>query len=206
MFHEALEDIKNRYLTRFVLYNVFSREEQDIDLFNGRSTGAGRAFLETLMPADDDRRGLRVRTRRDDRRGRGRRCSLAGVPSEHVHLERFGVPDSGAAPVEPGDAPQAQITIMIDGTAARHGLPRPASVDPRRRAARRNRPALLVQGRHVLHLPRPSCSRAGAMDKNFTLEPPISMRAIVLTCQAHPLTERVVISYDDECVINRSIQ
>ncbi|MGH6612115.1 MAG: FAD-binding oxidoreductase, partial [Burkholderiaceae bacterium] len=36
MFHEALEDLKDRYLTRFSLYNVFSRETQDVELFNGR--------------------------------------------------------------------------------------------------------------------------------------------------------------------------
>ena len=31
MFHEALEDLKDRYLTRFRLYNVFSREAQEVD-------------------------------------------------------------------------------------------------------------------------------------------------------------------------------
>src|SRR5215467_2154002 len=36
MFHETLEDLKDRYLARFVLYNVFSRELQEVELFNGR--------------------------------------------------------------------------------------------------------------------------------------------------------------------------
>ena len=36
LFQEELEDLKDRYLTRFALYHVFSREQQDVPLFNGR--------------------------------------------------------------------------------------------------------------------------------------------------------------------------
>ncbi len=51
MFHEALEDLKDRYLTRFRLYNVFSREEQDVALFNGRIDAAKvQQFIATLIP------------------------------------------------------------------------------------------------------------------------------------------------------------
>ena len=35
------------------------------------------------------------------------------------------------------------------------------------------------------------------MDKNFSLEQPDVDDGFVLTCQAHPLTERVVISFDE---------
>ncbi|MDP1244346.1 phenylacetic acid degradation protein, partial [Klebsiella pneumoniae] len=42
---EALEDLKDRYLDRFALYHVLSRQAQDIALFNGRLDGAkARAF------------------------------------------------------------------------------------------------------------------------------------------------------------------
>ena len=35
------------------------------------------------------------------------------------------------------------------------------------------------------------------MDRNFALEPHEVAAGFVLTCQAHPLTERVVISFDE---------
>ena len=35
------------------------------------------------------------------------------------------------------------------------------------------------------------------MDKNFTLEPSEMDQGFVLTCQARPLTDRVVVSYDE---------
>ena len=53
LFHEELEDLKDRYLSRFALYNLFSREQQEIDLFNGRLDGAKvKAFADTLLPVD----------------------------------------------------------------------------------------------------------------------------------------------------------
>ena len=36
MFREELEDLKNEHLDRFGLIHILSREQQDIDLFNGR--------------------------------------------------------------------------------------------------------------------------------------------------------------------------
>jgi ring-1,2-phenylacetyl-CoA epoxidase subunit PaaE len=35
------------------------------------------------------------------------------------------------------------------------------------------------------------------MEKNYTLEPAEIAQGFVLTCQAHPVSERVVVSYDE---------
>jgi ring-1,2-phenylacetyl-CoA epoxidase subunit PaaE len=35
------------------------------------------------------------------------------------------------------------------------------------------------------------------MDKNYTLEPDEIARGFVLTCQSHPVSERVVVSFDE---------
>lgn len=198
IFSEALEDLKDRYLTRFTLYHVFSREEQDVALFNGRLDRARvLAFLDTLIPAetidaaficgpggmiDEVRDGLLA----------------GGVPDERVHLERFGVP--GSAPVhhvEPGDAPQARVTIIADGV-------------KRDVEFRAQDPSILdVALRAGMDLPYACkggvCCTCRAkviegkvrMDKNYTLEKADVDAGYVLTCQAHPLTEKVVISYDE---------
>jgi len=198
IFSETLEDLKDRYMTRFTMYHVFSREEQDVELFNGRLDRARVAsFLDTLIPADTiDAAFICGPGGMIDEVEAGLLAS--GVDAERIHLERFGVPDSSPAHhVEAGDAPQARITIIADGL-------------KREMDFRAEDPSILeVALRAGMDLPY-SCKggvcctcRAKViegkvrMDKNFTLEQPDVDAGYVLTCQSHPLTERVVISFDD---------
>jgi ring-1,2-phenylacetyl-CoA epoxidase subunit PaaE len=198
MFAEALEDLKNRYLARFTLYNLFSREEQEVPLFNGRLDAAKvAAFMDTLLPVDTIDEAFIC--------GPGAMIDEveaallgAGLSAEHIHLERFGVPDAAPAHhAEAGDAPQATIVVVADGLR-------------REMAFNATDPSILdVALRAGMDLPY-SCKggvcctcRAKVvegkvrMDKNYTLEQPDVDAGYVLTCQAHPLTERVVISFDE---------
>ncbi|MFN4062937.1 phenylacetate-CoA oxygenase/reductase subunit PaaK [Azoarcus communis] len=198
IFAEALEDLKDRYMTRFTLYHVFSREEQEVPLFNGRLDRARVAsFLDTLIPADNiDAAFICGPGAMIDEVEAG--LLAGGLTAERIHLERFGIPDSGPAHhVEAGDAPQARITVIADGL-------------KREMEFRATDPSILdVALRAGMDLPY-SCKggvcctcRARVlegkvrMDKNYTLEQPDVDAGFVLTCQAHPLTERVVISFDD---------
>lgn len=198
IFAEALEELEARYPTRFTLYQVFSREEQDVPLFNGRlDKGRVVAFLDTLLPPDTIDAAFIC--------GPGSMIDeveaallAGGLAADRIHVERFGVPGSGPAHhVEAGDAPQATITIIADGL-------------EREMAFRADDPSILdVALRDGMDLPY-SCKggvcctcRAKVlegkvrMDKNYTLAQADVDAGYVLTCQAHPLTERVVISYDD---------
>lgn len=198
IFAEALEDLKDRYMTRFTLYHVFSREEQEVPLFNGRLDRARVAsFLDTLIPADNiDAAFICGPGAMIDEVEAG--LLAGGLTAERIHLERFGIPESGPAHhVEAGDAPQARITVIADGL-------------KREMEFRATDPSILdVALRAGMDLPY-SCKggvcctcRARVlegkvrMDKNYTLEQPDVDAGFVLTCQAHPLTERVVISFDD---------
>jgi ring-1,2-phenylacetyl-CoA epoxidase subunit PaaE len=198
LFQEELEDIKDRYLARFTLYNLFSREHQEVELFNGRLDAAKvRAFAEALLPADTIDEAFVC--------GPGAMLDEVaaalhglGLPAGQVHLERFGVP--GSAPghhVEPQDAPHALITVIADGVkrevefrqgdasildaALRSGLDLPYSCKGGMCCTCRGK---LLEGR-------------ARMDKNYSLEPKDLAAGFILTCQAHPLSERVVVSYDE---------
>ncbi len=198
MFGEALEDLKNRYLSRFVMFNLFSREEQEVDLFNGRLDRAKvLALVETLVPVDTiDAAFICGPGQMIDDVESG--LLAAGMQAEQIHLERFGVPDSAPAHhAEPGDAAHARITIIADGlkremefrvednsildVALAAGMDLPYSCKGGVCCTCRAR---VVEGRV-------------RMDKNYTLEQPDVDAGYVLTCQAHPLTERVVISFDE---------
>ena len=124
----------------------------------------------------------------------------AGLPRTAVHVERFGIPPDVAAQPRPahapGDAAQARVRIVRDGVArevafeagdtsilaaaARAGLDVPFSCKSGVCATCR---AKLLEGRV-------------RMDRNFALEVADLEAGFVLACQSHPLTERVVLSFD----------
>jgi ring-1,2-phenylacetyl-CoA epoxidase subunit PaaE len=198
MFLEALEDLKDRYLQRFALHCLFSRDHQEVALFNGRlDREKVLALVGSLVPVetideafvcgpgamiDEVERALRDR----------------GLPAARIHLERFGVP--GAPPahrVEPGDAPRATIEVVIDGTRREVEFfeSDPSILD----AALRAGIELPYSCRGGMCCTCRCKVLAGSvrMDKNYSLEARDLAAGFALTCQAHPLTERVVISFDD---------
>jgi ring-1,2-phenylacetyl-CoA epoxidase subunit PaaE len=198
MFLEALEDLKDRYLQRFTLHCLFSRDHQDVALLNGRlDREKVLALVESLVPVDtiDEAFVCGPGGMIDEVESALRDC---GLPAARIHLERFGVP--GAAPahrVEPGDAPHATIEVVIDGSrreveffesdpsildaALRAGIELPYSC--------RGGMCCTCRGKVLAGSVR--------MDKNYSLEPRDLEAGFALTCQAHPLTERVLISFDD---------
>ena len=137
------------------------------------------------------------------------RCirTSAGVPAERIYSERFTsptlenlTPDARrAAVVQPDpEAPagQVQLTVLIDGKS--HEL-----------AMRTDQHVLDVALSAGLDLPY-SCKAgvcctcrakvldgAVVMDKNFTLEADEMAQGFVLSCQARPTSDRLVVSYDE---------
>jgi len=198
MFHEALWELKDRYMARFALHNVFSREEQEAELLNGRIDAAkARAFLEALVPVDDIDEAFVCgpASMIDEVEGA---LLAAGVPRNHVHVERFGVPGAAvAAPVDDAEAAEARVTLVVDGVRREIDF-------------HRGQHSILEAGRAAgIDLPFSCkggmCSTCRAkllegevkMAKNYALEPHEVASGFVLTCQSYPLTERVVISFDD---------
>ncbi len=202
MFKEELEDLKNRFLTRLSLFPVFSREQVDSPLGTGRLDraklgeilasgvvhlpGISEAFICGPFGMNDEAEAAL----RD-----------AGLAPERIHVERFGVPPSAEeaalhAP-RPGDARGAVITVVRDGltreieylnddpsildAAARAGMDVPYSCKSGVCGTCR---AKLMEGQV-------------RMDRNFALEKGEVESGFVLTCQAHPLTDKVCVSFDE---------
>lgn len=201
MFKEELEDLKNRHLTRLALHPVFSREPVDAPLNAGRINRDKLAlFLRTLVNVQDvDLAYVCGPHAMNDEAEAALR--EAGLAADRIHVERFGVPGgapSAATPAEqPGDAPQAMVTVIRDGltrvlpfeavdghllqAAARAGMDVPYSCKSGVCGTCRAR---LLSGQV-------------RMDRNFALEPADLAAGFVLTCQAHPLTPVVTVSFDD---------
>ncbi len=201
MFREALEDLKNRHLDRFAAYYVFSREPQDIDLFNGRLDAARiGAFLSSLVPpATIDEAwlcgpaGMLAEARQA--------LTAAGVAADRIHVEHFGTADlpvpteTFAAAEEAADL--ARVTVIADGLRRelRLGAHGPSILDAAR-AAGLDLPFSCKSG---------VCSTCRArlregtvrMMRNFALMQRDLDAGFILSCQAHPTSEQVVVSFDD---------
>ena len=198
MFKEELEDLKNRYLSRLVLHPVFSREDMDSPIHSGRLDADKIGALVKLAGPVDQAFVCGPHALNDVAEAA---LLAAGVLPERIHAERFGVPPSEAdstlhAP-KAGDATTAIITVLRDG------LRREVAFEPS------DESILAAASRAGLEVPF-SC-RSGVcatcrakvlegqvrMDRNFALEKSELAAGFVLTCQAHPLTDRVVISFDE---------
>ena len=201
MFKEELEDLKNRTMARLVLHHVFSDEATDAPLNMGVMNRDKIAeFLATVVPAAGiDHAYICGPFQMNDETEAA--LLAAGVTEERIHIERFGLaPQAGGAVLhqaQPGDAEHARIVIVRDGMR-------------REIAFRRNQPSIL-DAASAAGLEVPFSCTSGVcgtcraklvegqvrMERNFALDPAEVAGGFVLTCQAHPLTERVVLSFDD---------
>jgi|UniRef100_C6BKZ5 ring-1,2-phenylacetyl-CoA epoxidase subunit PaaE len=199
IFAEALEDLKDRYLDRFALYHVLSRQPQEVTLFNGRlDADKVRAFLATLIPpADIDAAFICGPSSMIDAVERA--LVEAGVPRARVHAERFGVP-VGDGPVKPRQraavAGEVALTVVLDGKSHEVPMSGDAKVLDSALGAGLDLPYACKGGVCCTCRAKVLEGRV-EMEKNFTLEDWEIEQGFVLTCQARPLTQRVVVSYDD---------
>jgi ring-1,2-phenylacetyl-CoA epoxidase subunit PaaE len=217
LFREELEDLKDRYLGRFTLLHVLSRnEESSAPLLEGRITGGKvTALAATLFkPAEVAHvflcgPGSMIKEARD--------ALLAlGVPRAKIHHEFFA-PAGGArrtqAAQEVAKAPSPQPSpqgeresasrsaqgteaiAVLDGIRHRFIVPPGGHVVDAALAAGIRVPysckggmcctcrARLVEGQVEMTL-------------NYSLEPWEIERGFILTCQAVPKSDRLVVDYD----------
>jgi ring-1,2-phenylacetyl-CoA epoxidase subunit PaaE len=206
MFLDEVLALKNRYLTRFAVAFVMSREPQDVEWFNGRIDAAkvGEFARHDLRVADVDEFFVC---------GPGTMCdevpaALGALGARgRIHVERFTpvagaeapaapVPDAGSAPAAQAGA-DAEVTVVMDGRRRRFRMPRGGE------------PILDAAGRAGLDLPF-SC-RAGVcstcraklvsgsaeMEHNVALEDWEVEAGYILCCQARPTSPALEISYDE---------
>ncbi|MEO7008012.1 MAG: 2Fe-2S iron-sulfur cluster-binding protein, partial [Caldimonas sp.] len=202
MFMEEIEDLKNRYLTRLVLHLVFSQEHMEVPLNSGRLTREKLAeFIGPLVdPASIDHAFVCGPHGVNDEAEAA--LLAAGVAAERIHIERFGIPvPAGAAPpkqaVRAGDAAQARVVIVRDGLSreidfrAEHGNILDAAADAGLEVPFSCKSGVCCTCRAKL------LEGEVRMERNFALEKHEVAAGFVLTCQSHPLTDRVVLSFDE---------
>jgi ring-1,2-phenylacetyl-CoA epoxidase subunit PaaE len=204
MFKEEIEDLKDRYMTRLVLHHVFSDEHTDAPLNMGvMNRDKIGDFLRSVVPADRiDHVFVCGPFQMNDEAEAA--LLAAGVPEDRIHIERFGVPLPAAGSVgavmhqaSPDDAEQAKVVIVRDGLQREITFSRdqPSILDAAS-AAGMEVPFSCTSG--VCGTCRAKLVEGQVrMERNFALDKKEVAAGFILTCQAHPTTERVVLSFDE---------
>jgi ring-1,2-phenylacetyl-CoA epoxidase subunit PaaE len=198
MFNEALQDLKDRYTDRLTLIHVLSRQAQEVPLLEGRIDGPKvQALINAFLPVpsmeevfvcgpegmiEDTEAALRQ----------------AGVKPERIHSERFNssTPARPAA-VAPALAPEGpQVTVVLDGKSHVLVVPPHQAVLDAAVEAGLDVPFACKAG--VCCTCRAKVMQGSAlMAKNFTLTAAECAQGFVLTCQARPTSDNLVLSYDE---------
>ena len=204
MFKEEIEDLKNKYLARLVLHHVFSDEHTDAPINSGvMNRDKIGEFLRALVAAKSISHAFVCGPYQMNDEAEAALLA-AGVPEDRIHIERFGIAPQAAQAVgavihqaQPGDAELAKVTIIRDGLR-------------REIEFRKDQPSILdCASAAGLEVPF-SCTSGVCgtcrakliegqvrMERNFALDKKEVEAGFVLTCQAHPTTERVVLSFDE---------
>ncbi|MEP6562383.1 MAG: 1,2-phenylacetyl-CoA epoxidase subunit PaaE [Nakamurella sp.] len=200
MFLEELEDLKNLYPARFQLIHVLGQELTEVEMLSGRLDveRLGR-ILDTILPVDDVDEWFLCGPLAMTDAVRGVLLER-DVDAARVHRELFhlGVPLPRRPPIVDPGTPVAgsNVTVILDGRSLSFTLPADGdSILDATLRARSDAPyacknavcgtcrARVVEGRVE-------------MDSNYALEPDEVSRGFVLTCQSHPVTDRVVVDFD----------
>jgi ring-1,2-phenylacetyl-CoA epoxidase subunit PaaE len=195
IFKDALDDLKDRYLARFEVIHVFSREQQAVPLLNGRLSAEKLRTLATSLldvPSYDEIFicGPEPMTME----ARDTLIDLGADPT-HVHLELFGSFAPSAPRVHADTEDRRRLTDIYNGVKT--------EVDA-------HPDDTVLEAGEFAGLDLPYSCRGGVcstcrakvldgaveMDHNYALEPWETEAGFVLTCQSHPTTDHVVVDYD----------
>ena len=199
LFRTNLDDLKDKYLSRFSVYHVLSREQQDIAALNGYIDAEKiKAWLKDVVPA----------ARIDHAFICGPEAMLetiaaalqeAGMGSEKIHTERFVSAHGGKPqpkPVIDTTAPPAHTArLIVDGKQRDIPVAEGEAVLDAALRAGMDLPFACKGG---------MCSTCRAkvlegeveMSLNYALEPWETEAGFVLTCQSHVKTPHVTIDFD----------
>lgn len=200
IFFEELEGIKNKYLNRFNLINILSRERTDAPVNSGRINNEKLTVLNKLIDYETidefficgpEKMIFCVKDYLEQ----------AGIDKKKIHFELFGT--KGIKKQEAGGRKEmadtgfkSNITVKLDGRSFdfKLGFEEGNILD-----------AALQQGADL-----PYACKGGvcctckakllegevAMDVHWGLEQEEIDQGFILTCQSHPKTENVVVDFD----------
>ncbi|MBY0240441.1 MAG: phenylacetate-CoA oxygenase/reductase subunit PaaK [Burkholderiaceae bacterium] len=200
IFKGELGDLKDIYTDRLNIVYVMSREQQDIELFNGRITKEkAKDFLRLWVnPADYDT--AFICGPEDMMHGVSEALTEAGMPKSNIKIELFAasIPKHQHKPRAAAElgAQLTEVTVVMDGNHTTFTMDK-------------DKESILDAGLRAGIDMRYSCKGGVCstcrckvldgkvdMDVNYALEDYEIARGFVLSCQSFPVSDKVVVDFD----------
>jgi ring-1,2-phenylacetyl-CoA epoxidase subunit PaaE len=204
MFREQLEFLKDRFMDRFTLIHILSREDQDVPILNGRiDANKIKALVNTgaIDPKAADGvflcgPGEMIEVARESLEG-------IGVAHDKIHYELFTPADGQTPRKSPTKAQReaaeqgVKVEVVLDGTKRSFTLSDPEDT------------VLEAAHKHGLELPfsckggmcctcRCKVAKGTAeMDVNYSLEPWEVEAGFTLACQTRPTSDELTLDFDE---------
>lgn len=200
IFFDELEALKNKYMERFNLVNILSRERTDTDVFYGRIDAKKLAVLEKLIPLQNFNE-IYLCGPEELVFATSAYFTEQGFDPSHIHFELFTTPgQKHSATMQKKESgfqgAASKVNIRLDGRSfdfnlAFNGV---SILD-----------AALQQGADLPYACKGGvCATCRAklvsgeveMDVNYALEKEEIEQGFILTCQSHPRSETVSVDFD----------
>lgn len=200
IFKEELEGLKNEYMDRLRLTHILSRENLGTPLLKGRidrekTNKLFNVFLEANLPdavyiCGPEEMILDVKES----------MLTNGLDPKSIHFELFTSPETAKkAPVEKYDGPQidSNVSVILDGD--RFDLHLESDGENLLDAATKAGADLpfACKGGVCCTCKAKIIEGEARMDVNYALEPDEVAAGYILTCQAHPMSDKLVVSFDE---------
>lgn len=200
IFKEELAELKDTYLERLTLAYVMSREQQDIELFNGRITGEKCKQLLQHWVKVEDLDAAFICGPEDMMLGVSAALQDAGMTKAQIKFELFATNTAchghSHRSEHAAERHATQVTVIMDGNASTFSM-------------NQDQESLLDAGLRAGLDMRYSCKGGVCstcrcklvegkvdMDVNYALEDYEIARGFVLSCQSFPVSDKVVIDFD----------
>lgn len=197
MFLDELEGLKDRYPDRFQLFHVMSREGSDLPLLSGRIDEQKLRTVHSLLGGRQVAGWYLCGPYEMVMMARGVLSEL-GYHQEKIHDELFfaGPVDLSSLPEEPPSGHgSVDLTVILDGRSIETRMtPETSILD----AALRVRPEMPFSCKGGMCATCKGRIEQGEveMTKNYALVDSEVEAGFVLTCQAHPKTDKVTVRFD----------
>jgi ring-1,2-phenylacetyl-CoA epoxidase subunit PaaE len=204
IFFEELEAIKNKFMLRFNYINILSRERTDATINYGRINIEKLETLKSLITFNNFNEAY-ICGPEEMIFASAAFLEKEGIVKNNIHFELFhstinkqDIIERETTPEIEDNSLKSNITIKLDGRTFEFTLGYKADniLD-----------AALAQGADLPYACKGGvCCTCRAkllegsvhMDVNYALEEEEVANGFILTCQSHPLTEKVVIDFDEK--------
>lgn len=201
IFFEELEGLKNKYIEKFNLIHVLSRERTDAELNSGRITIDKLIELNKIVryeTVDDfficgpEEIIFYIKEFLEQR----------GIDKGKIHFELFTTPGEKRKSEIQGQksestGPKSKITVKLDGRSFDFDLPLNSETTVLDAALRQGADLpFACKGGVCCTCKARLVEGEVTMDVHWGLEEEEVNKGFILTCQSHPRTERVIVDFD----------